>query len=138
VIGRLTQQEAAWLIGISPRALRDMDAPRAEDGSYCPRALVEWRYRDKGFTSQRERLAARQAERAELDLAVRRGELLDANEVGEAWATHIREARDRLRGIPSKLASQLAASRDPNEVARLLLTEIDFALEDLANTHQST
>jgi phage terminase Nu1 subunit (DNA packaging protein) len=135
---RLTQQEAAWLLGVTPRALRDMDAPRAEDGSYCARTLVEWRYRDRGFTSQRERLAARQAERLEIEVAVKRGELLYASEVTRVWADHIVNARDKLRAIPRKLAPQLAATRSPDLAVAILTKEIDDALSELGNEHQST
>jgi len=39
----LNQQAAAWLVGISARALRDrVDAPRNPDGSYDAQQLVAW------------------------------------------------------------------------------------------------
>ncbi len=131
-LARLTQQEAAWLIGITPRALRDMDAPRAVDGSYDGRTLIKWRYR-KDFTSQRERLHSAQAEKAELDLAVRRGELLEAEEVVKTWSDHIVRAKLRLRSIPHRVAAQVAAKNSPAQVASLLLDEIDAALDELAH-----
>jgi phage terminase Nu1 subunit (DNA packaging protein) len=128
---RLTQQEAAWLIGVTPRALRDMDAPRAADGSYCGATLVKWRFQ-KTFSSQRERLHSAQAEKAELDLAVRRGELLEAEEVVKTWSDHIARARLRLRSIPHRVAAQIAIKKSALEIARLLLDEIDEALTELA------
>ena len=36
------QTDAAKLIGRTSRALRDSDAPRNDDGSYDPIALVQW------------------------------------------------------------------------------------------------
>jgi len=38
----LTQVAAAWAIGITPRHLRDGDAPRRGDGTYSIRELVQW------------------------------------------------------------------------------------------------
>ncbi len=131
-LAHLTQQDAAWLIGITPRALRDMDAPRAEDGTYNARTLIEWRYR-KDFTSQRERLHSAQAEKAELDLAVRRGELLEVGEVVRTWSDHIARARLRLRSIPHRVAAQIPVKKSAPEIARLLLDEIDEALSELGS-----
>jgi len=131
-LAHLTQQDAAWLIGITPRALRDMDAPRAEDGTYNARTLIEWRYR-KDFTSQRERLHCAQAEKAELDLAVRRGELLEVGEVVRTWSDHIARARLRLRSIPHRVAAQIPVKKSAPEIARLLLDEIDEALSELGS-----
>jgi len=42
IMEQLSQQAAAWLIGITPRALRDQDAPRRPDGCYDARSLTEW------------------------------------------------------------------------------------------------
>ncbi len=131
-LAHLTQQDAAWLIGITPRALRDMHAPRAEDGTYNARTLIEWRYR-KDFTSQRERLHSAQAEKAELDLAVRRGELLEVGEVVRTWSDHIARARLRLRSIPHRVAAQIAVKTSAPAIATLLLDEIDEALTELAS-----
>jgi len=108
-----------------------MDAPRAADGSYCGAALIKWRFQ-KTFSSQRERLHSAQAEKAELDLAVRRGELLEAEEVVKTWSDHIARARLRLRSIPHRVAAQIAVKTSAPEIARLLLDEIDEALTELA------
>ena len=43
VLERLSQQSAAWLLGISARALRDHpEAPRNPDGTYNGRGLLAW------------------------------------------------------------------------------------------------
>ena len=43
VLKNLDQQSAAYLVGLSPRTLRDHpEIPRAPDGSYDARQLVEW------------------------------------------------------------------------------------------------
>jgi phage terminase Nu1 subunit (DNA packaging protein) len=109
-----------------------MHAPRAEDGTYNARTLIEWRYR-KDFTSQRERLHSAQAEKAELDLAVRRGELLEVGEVVRTWSDHIARARLRLRSIPHRVAAQIPVKKSAPEIARLLLDEIDEALSELGS-----
>ncbi len=39
----LSQRATAFLLGVSPRTLRDyVDLPRKDDGSYDCRAVVEW------------------------------------------------------------------------------------------------
>ena len=38
----LSQQSAAWLLSVTPRALRDSDAPRKPGGSYDARELLDW------------------------------------------------------------------------------------------------
>lgn len=43
----LHQKAAAWLLGFSPRTLRDQIAPRNADGSYNAAKLVEWLVRRK-------------------------------------------------------------------------------------------
>ena len=39
----LSQRAAAWLLGVSPRSLRDyVDLPRNDDGTYNAREVIAW------------------------------------------------------------------------------------------------
>ena len=47
VLGSLSQGAAAWLLGISPRSLRDRNTlPRNPDGTYDAREVLAWHLSD--------------------------------------------------------------------------------------------
>ena len=73
------------------------------------------------LVEQRARLAAAQADRAELELAARRGQLVDAEQVKAGFVNMVTTAKTRLMGVPSK-----AKARIPT----LTVRDIE-ALEDL-------
>ena len=88
----LPQGAAAWLLGVGARTLRDWQgAPRNSDRSYNARELVEWYARKErpagadpmmvGSNSPGlERYRVAHAQREELELAVRRGQLVSLDE----------------------------------------------------------
>ncbi len=92
---KLNQQQAAFILNVTSRSLRDWtDAPRNSDGTYHAQKLVEWyvgrlNQTEEGFDNQRERLAAAQAEKVETENRLRRGELADMAEVAQVWQNHI-------------------------------------------------
>lgn len=107
----LTQIQAAALLRVSPRTLRDWpDAPRNKDGTYSGPDLVAYylaklRGSDDDFGDQKQRLAAAQAEKVETENALRRGDLLVASAVVEEWSSYLLIVRERLLAIPTRLAS---------------------------------
>jgi phage terminase Nu1 subunit (DNA packaging protein) len=137
---KLKQKDAAELLGVAPRTLRDWDAsadppPRNEDGSYSGPALVAWFTADGGagdFDSQRERLAAAQAEKVETENAIRRGQLLFAEDAERLWTDLILAARSRLLAMPGKLAPTLADLSDPGAIATAIRVEVYAALTELS------
>ncbi len=136
-LSHLTQTQAATLLGIAPRTLRDWsDAPRSEDGTYVWVTLLAYRdaklYGDGEFSDQRERLAAAQAEKVETENAVRRGELAVMSDVQRVWADHISAARAKLLAIPVKLAPQLTGIHEPNVIAAAIRADVTAALAELA------
>jgi hypothetical protein len=70
---------------------------------------------------------------AELELAQRRGELLNAAEVTQALRSAMATMRNRLLSVPSHLGPRIAATTDAVKCAQLLREQISAALEDLAN-----
>ena len=134
---RLTQQQAAFLLSVAPRTLRDWpDAPRNEDGTYPGAALVAYYLNKSGgdmeFADQRQRLAAAQAEKTETENAVRRGELRIASHVDRVWSDHIAAARAKLLSMPSKLAPQITDIHEPQLIAAAIRAEVTAALAELA------
>jgi phage terminase Nu1 subunit (DNA packaging protein) len=140
-IANLTQIDAAALLGVTTRTLRDWEKrgegpPRNKDGTYPGRQLVVWEVTRNiptgEFDDQRERLNAAQAEKVEAENAVRRGQLADVAIVAAVWTDHVAAARTKLLAIPSKLAPQLTAIHDPNVIAAGIRAEITAALAELA------
>lgn len=132
----LTQKQLAELFGVTPRSIRDWHSeglPRLEDGNYDGTACIAWYTdRDGEFADQRQRLAAAQAEKAEAENAVRRGELADMNTVVAAWTEMIASARAKLLSIPTKLGPQLANVSDVGVIAALIRVEVYAALAELS------
>jgi phage terminase Nu1 subunit (DNA packaging protein) len=135
---QLNQQQAAWILGVTSRSLRDWaDAPRNPDGTYNAQTLVQWFVNRSGsgdgeFNNQRERLAAAQAEKVEAENRIRRGELVDAHETIAEWQNVLSAMRARLLSMPSKLGPQLVSRDDPAKIAAMIKTEVYQALDELS------
>ena len=84
------------------------------------------------FVAERTRLTREQADRAALENATRRGELVDAEEVSLLWSKLTGETRNKLLGLPSAVAPYLAGKTVP-ETAAILAEHIREALEALAD-----
>lgn len=139
-LDRLNQQQAAYLLGVTSRSLRDWsDVPRNEDGTYNGRNLVQWfagrqSQSNSEFDNQRERLAAAQAEKVETENRLRRAELADMSEVAAAWQDHIIAAKSKLLSMPAKLGPQLVNCADAGTIAGRIRSEIYSALVELAES----
>lgn len=138
-IRNLNQQDAAALIGVTSRTLRDWsDAPRNRDGTYSGPDLVAYyvakvRGSADEFENQKERLAAAQAEKVEMENAVRRGELARRADVTRFWSDCQSAARAKFLGIAPKLAPQLRNLGDANVIAAAIRAEACAALAELAD-----
>lgn len=86
------------------------------------------------FENQRERLAAAQAEKVEMENAVRRGLLADVTEVQRVWSEHILAASRKLLAVADKMGPQLTNVSDPVIVKSRLRSEIHVALVELAES----
>jgi hypothetical protein len=134
----LTQTQAAALLSVAPRTLRDWhDAPRNKDGSYPGPSLVAY-YVAKiagggEYDDQRQRLAAAQAERVEHENAVRRGQLADMREVEKFWTDCIANARAKALSRASKLSPQLVNIGDASVIAAAIRADTNAFLAELAD-----
>ena len=122
----LTQDQAAALIGVTARRLRQMDReefppPKDGSGQYPPEAFGTWiKARVQRMTAidgtgeildlnaERARHSKQQADRLEMENAVRRGELMDTGVVAAAWEKIAMSAKTKLLAVPSKAAPLLA------------------------------
>lgn len=85
------------------------------------------------YQDWRERKEKAQAEMVEMDVAQRRGQLMDAAEVRAAAVAAVTAIRTRLEMLPDQLAPVLAASSDEQRIRAVLAGEIEAALADMAH-----
>jgi phage terminase Nu1 subunit (DNA packaging protein) len=83
-------------------------------------------------TSRRRKLAA-EARLAELELATKNGEFIRRSDIVRDFSQLVIAARTRFLEIPSKLAPQLAAEKDPVVCQAIIDGAISEALEELGN-----
>jgi phage terminase Nu1 subunit (DNA packaging protein) len=81
---------------------------------------------------ERARLDRARRQRAELDAAVRRGELVESASVAAAAFSLARGVRDAILSVPSRLASILAAESNAARVEARMTDELRAALAMLA------
>lgn len=100
----------------------------ADDDPLAPVA----RDADHGYLEHRARTEEFRSKQGELDYLKNRGELVSAAAVTEAAARRYRTQRDKWLNIPDRVATTLAAERDPARVHQLLTDEIKRVLSDLS------
>lgn len=83
------------------------------------------------LTAARARKESALASLHELELRLRRGELLEAGQVEAAWTKHILAARERLLGLPGKLAPRVLGKTDVIEIQEAIRREIYHSLTAL-------
>jgi hypothetical protein len=138
-LSALTQIQAAALLSVAPRTLRDWhDVPRNPDGTYPGPALVAYYVAKLGaaggeFDDQRQRLAAAQAEKVEHENAVRRGELADMRDVERFWTDCIANARAKALALPSKLSPRLVNIGDASLISAAIRAECHAFLAELVD-----
>jgi len=84
------------------------------------------------YQKERARLTYHQAERAELENAITRGELIPADQVEETWTNQVLRMRSRLLAIPSRVAHQVQAAESFDEMRKIIATAAHEALEELS------
>lgn len=140
----VTGSELADILGVTPTRVTQMareGLPRAPGGGFDLRAAASWyceRLRRQTESARgelatgRARLATARADREELELAERRGELVSAAEVRDHNFTATRLCRDHLLGIPDRLSAVVAGQSNEQEVHRLMTEEIRESLTQLS------
>lgn len=78
------------------------------------------------------RIAEADAAMRELDLKIKDGSLLDFDAASKALSNTLVSCRNKILGIPSKLALQLSGMKDALAIQSLLTGELSEALNELA------
>jgi phage terminase Nu1 subunit (DNA packaging protein) len=87
---------------------------------------------DRELKTAKTRRAVAMAATAELDLEARRGVYLRKSDVEFHLSTLLRNARDRIRAVPSRTMYQIA-HKEPRECNQILSTELDLALSEISD-----
>ena len=150
-----SQKEAAAHLDLSVQALQDLIKrkvlPKAERGQidldlYRIAYLRHLRSiaaghkadpTDEGpsIVDERARLAKAQAERAEMENELRRGELVEIEKVDTAVMATLHRVRTRYLTIPSKLAPVVASNVEPAECEQLIRQAVVEVLRELSETN---
>ncbi len=137
-IAALTQVQAAALLSVAPRTMRDWsDAPRNPDGTYNGPSIVAY-YVSKmagdelDLNRERARLAKEQADRTALSNAVARGDVIPSAVALQQWSDHIVAARAKLLAMPTKLGPQLINISEVNLIAAAIKAAVIESLDELA------
>jgi len=108
------------------------------------REVIEW-YKKRSVASatsfgdsitkeeaQRRKLAA-EAELAELEIAKKKGEVVDIGQMKTELSNRFTELRTAIRRIPERCALRLVGEMDEVVIKDTILDEIDMALEAIAD-----
>lgn len=107
-------------------------APRASGGGLEPSGD------NPRFMDAKTRSELARAELFELELAQKRGDLVNAEAIRRATFEKARIARDALMGLPARLAPQLAAETDPAKIHDLITVEVRRICEELSRGEKQT
>lgn len=150
-----TSELAAWF-GVSDRAVRDFESrgiiAKASRGRYPLRASVasyleHLRAVAAGHRStkaeadapdlvtERAKLAQRQRQRIELELAERRRALVPSPEVAEQGRKLAAVIVSALQALPDRVADELAGMSDGHAIARRIAEETDRLIVDIRRAY---
>ncbi len=87
----------------------------------------------ESYDKARTRKMQYSAELERLEVEELSGRLVDGNKVKKVFYEIGRRVKESLLNIPDRLASQLVAMKDRNEIYYLLREEIELALRELSN-----
>lgn len=151
-MGRIVnQRELADIMGITQKSLslwqRDglpvkLETENGLSNQYDTAEVIAWYVaRELAKTSgesPKDRLARLQGDNVELELATKRGLLIEASEIEPAWSGMIVAARQTLLSMSARLSQLLAPMDNPDSIRILIDEEVESALGKLANYEDST
>lgn len=138
---RQTVREVAKAAGVSPGLVsrkrgRDMTDAQIEEEARRRAQRQTAKASGSGeamtFSQAQTRKEAALASLRELELATKRGELVEAAAVRAEWTGILTSVRDSMLSLPLKTSGRLAAMTDPRAIERYLLAKIRTELERVA------
>jgi hypothetical protein len=142
-VNSLSQNDMAALLAVTTRTLRDWEKadiglPRNEDGSYPGPAVIAWEkhrhLEEDGDLNPVQELARKNkalADKTEMEIAVKAGELGVISQVAGWYGDHVRKCKARLVQIPDAVG-QFCDPRNAGIVISEVRRLIHEALAELA------
>ncbi|MCG9891105.1 MAG: hypothetical protein MH252_08520 [Thermosynechococcaceae cyanobacterium MS004] len=139
--------EISKFTGVPERTIREWQKQgviqESQDISEIVRAIIKF-LRDKPtpkkqvafedeLYAEKIRLTQAQADKLELEIAEKAGELVAVDQVLQVWGQAIGVCRSRLLSIPPRLAVDLSSVTDPRQCQKLLYEAICEATDELAD-----
>ena len=84
------------------------------------------------YNQARARREAALAQLAEIELAVKKGELVPADQIQEAWTSIAYNIRTILLGLPSRIAGGVAGAATTQEISAAAMNVVREALYEIA------
>ena len=147
----LTQEQAAALINVGARRLRQIEAedgmPVGKSGTkYDPAQFGKWleaRWRSKqkvgedgeyyDYDVEKARLTKNQADEKGLQVAQLRGDLIPREVVLATWQAYSANVRAKLLSLPTKAAHAAIAATELHEIEEVLKAQVYEALGELTS-----
>lgn len=134
----------AQVIDLTGRRVQQLVAegvlPKAAHGKYpvlaCVQAYIHYlRAQVEGGTAyaERARLLKAQREKAELEVAAMRREMIPAKDVMRGWADMVGRCRSKLLALPVRLSTHAMTCATVRECEDFARGEVHAALDELAN-----
>jgi phage terminase Nu1 subunit (DNA packaging protein) len=126
---RLWQQEGMPFV---PRAA--IGAENGYDSAQCLTWLIRREIRKAaGGETAKDRLARLQADKVELEILEKRGQLVPLEDIEPAWLRIATAVRSQLLDLPAKLAPLLEATPGAEAKRALLVEEVERVLSNLSH-----
>jgi phage terminase Nu1 subunit (DNA packaging protein) len=137
----------ATLLKLSERRVqqlvKDSILPRPVKGMYdpiaCVHAYIDYLKKlaagngELSLTDERTRLTKYQADLAEIELRKAHGELIGTKKAMQLWGEVVTSTRQRLLGLPTRLASIVAQQKSIPEIKDIIENAIQEVLSEFAN-----
>lgn len=139
-LNALTQELLAEMHGVTGRTIVNWDKdghPRNDDGSYTAADSIRWRldreiHQGISLEAERAKLAKAQQEKANLELAARRGELLESSMVISKVSDLLAATKSRLRALPQRIRPELLG-KTPRDQTIAIASAIDICLLEMSD-----
>ena len=146
-IAWITSKQLGYMIFRSERAVRNLAKegiiPRGPRGKYdmieCCRANSQYNDAQKAgggsstLTDERTKLARINVGLKQIDLDLRKGELINTSAAMHLWGAVVSKSRTKILGIPTKLAPLVISCKTPGEVKKITEKFLKEVLSEISN-----
>ena len=141
----MARKDIAKLFGVGPTAVTNWvqreKCPRHANGTFDLESVIDWRVsqgakrsgKSVGLAAEKERLTKAQADAAEINLSLARGDVLPAKDVRAFFSDAYVAIRSRIMSIGQSVAPIVASMDNPTLIKGVIDAHHREALEELAD-----